>query len=67
MQKRILSSEHLEHRKTVLKLAYADQLSYARNEGFRTPDVALPFKLLAKELDTQRIWPREVITALSRR
>jgi hypothetical protein len=31
----------------LLKLAFADRLAYARNEGFRTPDLALPFKVLA--------------------
>jgi hypothetical protein len=31
----------------VLKLAFGDRLSYVRNEGFRTPDLALPFKVLA--------------------
>jgi len=41
------SSERLEQKKTVLKLAFADRLSYVRNEGFRTPDLALPFKVLA--------------------
>jgi hypothetical protein len=31
----------------VLKLAFGDRLTYVRNEGFRTPDLALPFKVLA--------------------
>lgn len=41
------ASDHLEHKKAVLKLAFADRLTYVRNEGFRTPDLALPFKVLA--------------------
>jgi hypothetical protein len=41
------ASERLEHKKAVLKLAFADRLAYVRNEGFRTPDLALPFKVLA--------------------
>src|SRR5690606_21166464 len=41
------ASERLEHKKAVLKLAFADRLTYVRNEGFRTPDLALPFKVLA--------------------
>lgn len=41
------SSERLEHKKAVLKLAFGDRLTYVRNEGFRTPDLALPFKVLA--------------------
>lgn len=36
----------LEDRRTVVKLAFADRLSYARNEGFRTANLALPFKVL---------------------
>lgn len=36
----------LEDRRAVLKLAFAGQLEYARNEGFRTTDLSLPFKVL---------------------
>lgn len=42
------ASERLEHKKAVLKLAFADRLAYVRDEGFRTPDLALPFKVLAE-------------------
>jgi hypothetical protein len=41
------ASDRLEHKKAVLKLAFAGRLTYVRNEGFRTPDLALPFKVLA--------------------
>ena len=41
------ASERLEHKKAVLKLAFADRLTYVRNEGFRTPNLAIPFKGLA--------------------
>ena len=37
----------MEHKKAVLKLAFADRLAYVRNEGLRTPALALPFKVLA--------------------
>ncbi|MEM6712823.1 MAG: recombinase family protein [Pseudomonadota bacterium] len=40
------ASERLEDRRTVLKLTFADRLSYSRNEGFRTPDLSLPFRQL---------------------
>ena len=40
-------SPHFEHKRTVLKLAFADRLAYVRKEGFRTPNLALPFKVLA--------------------
>ena len=33
-------------RKTVLKLAFTRPIPYCRNEGFRTPEMALPFKAL---------------------
>ena len=36
----------MEHRQTVLKLAFDDNLSYMLGEGFRTPNIALPFKAL---------------------
>ena len=36
----------IEHRQTVLKLAFADQLAYCRESGFRTPEISLPFKAL---------------------
>lgn len=38
---------HITLRRTVLKLAFANRLKYARNEGPRTPEIALPFKALA--------------------
>ena len=37
----------LVRKKAVLKLAFADQLAYVRNEGFRAPNLALPCKVLA--------------------
>ena len=39
-------SEHIEDKRAVLKLTFADKLRYARNEGFRTANLTLPFKLL---------------------
>ena len=41
------NSDRFEDKRTVLKLAFADRLVYKRNEGFRTPHFALPFKALA--------------------
>ncbi len=37
-----------EHRRTVLKLTFAERLRYARNEGFRTAELSLPFKVLGR-------------------
>ena len=39
-------SERFEERRTVLKLMFGERLRYARNEGFRTPNLTLPFKVL---------------------
>ena len=41
------NSERLEDKRMVLNLAFADRLTYTRNEGFRTANPALPFKVLA--------------------
>ena len=37
---------HIALRRTVLKLAFTEPVRYCRNEGARTPTVALPFKAL---------------------
>jgi site-specific DNA recombinase len=44
---KLWDSERLEDKRAVLKLAFVDQLAYVRNEGFRTANLALPFKVLA--------------------
>ncbi|MFV0359700.1 hypothetical protein [Tropicimonas sp.] len=43
---KICENRQIEHRQTVLKLAFADQLAYDRENGFRTPERPLPFKAL---------------------
>ena len=40
------NSERLEDKRAVLKLTFAEKLAYVRNEGFRTPETTLPFKVL---------------------
>ena len=42
----IWGSWRLEDRLTVLKLTFAERLTYNRNEGFRTPETSLIFKAL---------------------
>lgn len=37
----------LEDRRAVLKLTFAGRLQYARNEGLRTAELSLPFKILS--------------------
>ncbi|WP_367273869.1 recombinase family protein [Niveispirillum sp.] len=43
---KLWNSDRLEDKRAVLKLTFADRLRYTRNEGFRTTDLSLPFKLL---------------------
>lgn len=45
---KLWESGHVCLRRTVLKLAFADRLSYCRKEGARTPKIALPFKALGE-------------------
>ncbi len=39
-------SDRLEDKKTVLKLVFGQRLKYRRDEGFRTANLTLPFKVL---------------------
>ena len=40
------SSDRLEDKRMVLRLVFADKLAYMRDKGFRTAEIALPFRLL---------------------
>ena len=40
------TSNRIEDKRALLKLTFADRLSYVRGEGFRTPNYALPFRSL---------------------
>jgi site-specific DNA recombinase len=42
----IWQNGRLEHKRTVLKLAFADHLKYCRNTGFQTPKVSSIFAML---------------------
>ena len=41
-------SEEIRHKKTVLKLTFARQLSYTKKDGFRTVYPSLPFELIQR-------------------
>ncbi len=43
---KLWESGHLTLRRTVLKLAFTDRISYDRKTGLRTPETTLPFKVL---------------------
>ena len=40
------ASDRLEDKRAVLKLAFTENLAYHRKDGFRTPEISIPFKLL---------------------
>lgn len=41
-------SDDLEHKRTVLKVAFSDKLIYCRNQGLRTPKTRLVFNVLER-------------------
>ncbi len=43
---KIWENGDFEEKRTVLKLAFSDNLAYQRNQGFRTPKTSIPFKVL---------------------
>ncbi len=45
-------------KKTVLRLAFAERISYCRDKGLRTPELALPFKLLKSICGDERSMAR---------
>ncbi len=44
---KLWASDHLISKRTVLKLAFSDHLTYQLNEGYRTPKMSLPFSVLS--------------------
>jgi len=55
----IWASERLERKRTVLKLTFLDGLVYSRNEGFRTPQLTVPFTLFGNPADFGAMAERE--------
>ena len=57
---KLWNSSRFEDKRAVLKLTFADQLAYKRNEGFRTANFSLPFKLLGgfSTLENKMVHPR---------
>ncbi len=43
---KLWNSPHIEDRRAVLKLVFAEPLPYARGEGYRTAQISMPFKVL---------------------
>ncbi len=44
---KLWTSDRFDLKRMILKLAFAGQLEYMRENGFRTPETTLPFKVLA--------------------
>ena len=53
-------SEHFDDKRTLLKLAFPKRIQYVRNQGFRTADPSLPFKVLGKFSDRKKSMVPEV-------
>jgi site-specific DNA recombinase len=51
-------SDLLEDRRAAVKLTFSDQLKYDRKEGFRTPQISLPFKALRDICDCNEVMAR---------
>ena len=47
---KIWASGTFADKRAVLKLAFTDRITYVRNEGYRTPALSLPFKVLGGDL-----------------
>lgn len=43
---KLWNSEHIEDKRTVLRLAFDERIAYCRESGLRTPKTTLPFKVL---------------------
>lgn len=55
-------SPNIEDRRAVLKLVFAEKLPYVRNEGYRTAEITLPFKVLRdfRNVKSEMVEPRGV-------
>ena len=45
---KLWASGVLDHRRTVLRLAFPGRVAFCRNEGFRTAEIAMPFRVLGQ-------------------
>ena len=65
---KIWDSGRLEDRQTVLKLLFQEPLAYAKNEGFRTPKLSLPFSMLGafQEVKKEMVPPERLELSLSK-
>ena len=52
---KLWASKRIEDRRLVLRMTFSDQLSYDRNQGYRTADLSLPFKMLDDALTSNKV------------
>ena len=62
---KLWASNRIEDKRAVLKLTFADRLSYVRGKGFQTPSFSLPFRVLtASGLESEGEQPDSEIRAV---
>ena len=52
---KIWACGRFEDKRAVLKLTFTDRQTYVRKQGYRTPDLSLPFRLLGDHSDQKMI------------
>ncbi len=52
---KLWTSGQINLRKIVLRLAFAERMAYRRNEGFRTPQVSVPFRFFDNILEKSKM------------
>ena len=57
---KLWDSGRLEYRGAVLRLTFADRLTFTRNEGLRTAGLAVPFRLLAEISGAEKVMAERV-------
>jgi len=50
--RKLWNSGQIHWQRTALRLAFVERLAYSRKTGLRTPDLALPFKVLRPRIPT---------------
>jgi site-specific DNA recombinase len=51
---KLWDSDHFEHKRLLLRMVFLQPMEWVRNTGFRTADLALPFKLLSEFSNSER-------------
>jgi site-specific DNA recombinase len=63
---KLWQSDRIEDRRAVLRLVFAEKLPYARNEGYRTAEISMPFKMIGEiKMNKSEMVPRRGIWTTS--